>query len=435
VTTVTTSAPLNVGQQQAADAFFQFLFSPEKEMIISGPGGVGKTHLMSHLIDRVMPQYFDACKMMGIEPIYEEVRMTATTNKAAEVVAVATSRPTDTVHSFLNLKVQDDFATGESILKPTGGYHIHEKMIVFIDECSMIDKALLEYIRKTTNNCKIVYVGDHCQLAPVKEVMSPIYNQRLPFFELTEQMRNNNQPALMAVCEQLRHTVETGEFLPIQVVPGVIDHLDDDEMQYALNYVFKQQTHESRILAYTNSRVMQYNDHIRALRQLPEEYQVGEFLVNNTAIRLKDRMLSVEEELTILSIESKITDVEVEPNVILQVRYTDLQSRIGEIFYRVPVPVDRAHFTALTKHYKRTKNWNRFFFLKSTFPDLRQRDAATVHKSQGSTYDSVFIDLGNISTCNAINQVARMLYVAFSRPRNRVFLYGDLAPKYGGLIT
>ncbi len=428
-------APLNQGQTDAANAFFSFLFSPEKEMIISGPGGTGKTHLMSHLIDTTLPQYFQTCKMMGIEPIYDEVRMTATTNKAAEVVAVATSRPTDTIHSFLSLKVSDDYATGESKLTKTTAWQIHEKVIVFIDECSMVDKALLDMIREGTSECKIVYVGDHCQLAPVKEVMSPIYNQRLPMFALSEQMRNNNQPALMVVCDQLRHTVETGEFLPIKIIPGVIDHLDDAQMQMAIDHVFQGQTHESRILAYTNSRVMQYNDHIRSLRQLPTEYQQGEFLVNNNAIRLKNRMLSVEEELTIHGVDPAIEDVIIEDGVILQVRNMDLESRLGEIFYRVPVPVDRAHFTALLRFYRRNKNWNRFFFLKNAFPDLRQRDAATVHKSQGSTYDNVFIDLSNISTCNMSNQVARMLYVAFSRPRDRIFLYGDLAAKYGGLIV
>lgn len=432
--TLNAPAPLNQGQQAAANAFFQFLFSDEKEMIISGAGGTGKTHLMSHLIDSTLPHYFEACKMTGIEPLYDSVRMTATTNKAAEVLAVATQRPTDTIHSFLNLKVSDDFSTGESKLERTGAHFIHQNTIVFIDECSMIDRNLLRELRESTLKCKIVLVGDHSQLAPVKETISPIYNQNLPFYELTEQMRNNGQPALMSVCDQLRHTVATGEFLPIQIAPGVIDLFDDTDMQSAMAAVFQQQTQDSRILAYTNARVMQFNDHVRSLRQLPDEYQKGEFLVNNSAIKLRQRMLSVEEELTISGIDSTIDDIEIEKDVILQVRHMDLASRIGEIFYRVPVPIDRAHYSALLKHYRQRKNWNRFFFLKNTFPDLRQRDAATVHKSQGSTYDSVFIDLGNISTCNMPNQVARMLYVAFSRPRNRIFLYGNLATKYGGLV-
>jgi hypothetical protein len=426
---------LNQGQEAAASAFFEFLFGPDKEFIISGPGGVGKTHLMSHLIDQIMPRYFEACQMMGIEPEFNEVVMTATTNKAAEVLSVATQRPTQTIHSFLNLKVQDDFSTGQQKLIKTNNWMVHEKKIVFIDECSMIDSPLHKLIHEGTHGCKIIYVGDHCQLAPVMEVISPIYRNPVPFYELTEQMRNRGQPALMNVCNQLRQTVETGEFQPIQIVPGVIDLLDDKQMQAMVAQEFAQQTHSSRILAYTNNRVMAYNDHIRQLRQLPNEYTVGEFLVNNQAIRLKAGMLSVEEEVTIDRLYDDVADIPMEGDVTLKVQYADLSTRAGGFHMRVPLPVDRAHYKALMQYFKRSKNWHKFFELKNYYPDLRQRDAATVHKSQGSTYDTVFIDLGNISTCHQPNPVSRMLYVAFSRARHRIYLFGNLAPKYGGLIT
>ena len=66
------------------DNFFQFLFTDEKEMKIIGPGGVGKTRLMSAMIDDIMPRYHSSCALMGIEPLYEDVQMTATTNKAAD---------------------------------------------------------------------------------------------------------------------------------------------------------------------------------------------------------------------------------------------------------------------------------------------------------------------------------------------------------------
>jgi ATP-dependent exoDNAse (exonuclease V) alpha subunit len=58
--------------------------------------------------------------------------------------------------------------------------------------------------------------------------------------------------------------------------------------------------------------------------------------------------------------------------------------------------------------------------------DLRAAYAQTVNKSQGSTYDRVFIDLDDIRRCNSGDQIARMLYVAVSRAREQVFLTGDL---------
>lgn len=434
---MTPATVLNQGQQAAANAFMTFLFSPEKEFVISGPGGTGKTKLMSHLIDQTMPQYLETCQMMGIEPEYDEVNMTATTNKAAEVLAQTTSRPTETIHSFLNLKVQDDHTTGQAKLTKTNGWVVHERKILFVDECSMIDTPLYRLLHEGTHKCKIVYVGDHCQLAPVMEPISPIYKiPTMPFFALTEQMRNANQPALMNICAQLRHTVETGEFLPIEPVPGVIDLLDDQQMKDQIDLTFAEQTYDSRILAYSNNRVMQFNNYIRGLRELPDEYGVGEYLVNNNSIQLKGGRLSVEEEVTIISrsdeTETIIID-EDDPNAQLEVRRVVLRTSIGEEFHNIPLPLNKAHHLALMAYYGRIKDWSKYFALKNIYPDLRQRDAATVHKSQGSTYDSVFIDLANISSCHQPTVVARMLYVAFSRARTRVFLHGNLASKYGGL--
>ncbi len=429
-----TVLPLNQGQQAAADGFFKFLFTPEKELILSGPGGVGKTFLMGYLIDRIMPRYFETCQLMGQKPAFDEVVMTATTNKAAEVLALATNRPTSTIHSFLNLRVKDNYTTGKSELTKTGAWEVHERKIIFVDESSMIDTPLRRALLEGTHDCKIVYVGDHCQLAPVMETISPIYNTNLPFFELTEPMRNSGQPALINLCKQLRHTVETGEFLPIQIVPGVIDHLNDAEMQQAIDTTFLHQTRDSRILAYTNKRVVQYNDHIRLLRQLPDQACKGELLVNTSAIQLRNGMLTVEDEVEILSAD-RTELVEIVPDLDpLEVQMVTLRTSLNVIHTRVPLPANKPYFDQLLAYFKKHKRWERYFYLKNTFPDLRQRDAATIHKAQGSTYQSVFVDVGNISTCHQPDVVARMLYVAFTRPQQRIFLYGNLAKKYGGLI-
>lgn len=428
-----TPLPLNQGQEAAADAFFEFLFSNDKEFILSGPAGVGKTFWMGHIIDVIIPRYQEMCKLLGIEAIYEAVNMTATTNKAAEVLEAQTGRITSTVHSFLNLTIYEDYESGQTKLKKNPKlWTVHENKVLFIDECSMIDSGLEKVIQEGTHNTKIVYVGDRFQLAPVMEKLSPIYLKNSPMFELTQQMRTAN-PHLQALNQQLRDTVETNEFKPIQLVPGSIDHLDDDQMQDQLALTFAQPNKGSRILCYTNKRVAEFNEHIRDMRQLPPELQVGEILVNGTAFKASRKMISVESEVTITGNHGK-DQMPIENGVMLDVEIIDATNQLGEAFYGLTSPTDRQHFNDLLKYYKRQKNWERFFYMKENFPDFRQRDAATVHKSQGSTYDSVFIDLGNISTNNKPEEVSRMLYVAFSRARNRVFLFGELAPKYGHLL-
>lgn len=433
-----TKKTLNQGQEAAANGFFAFLFGPEKELNIRGPGGVGKTYLMGYLIDEILPRYHDTCRLMGIEPKYTEVQMCATTNKAADVLGHATGRPSQTIHSFMNLMVRDDYTTGKSTITKSRSWKVHNNLIIFVDEGSMVDTPLRQHIMEGTQDCKVVYVGDHCQLAPVMEPISPIYaGNLLPSFDLTEPVRNAGQPALMAVCQQLRHTVETGEFYPIQVVPGVIDWLDSEAMQAEIDREFAVKN-PNRILTYTNDKVTAINEYIRGLRNLPADYTVGEELINNSAITLPlggglSRMLSVEEEVEIESQDSYTEMVPVEDSVQLEIRYCNLKT-FYNTFHNVPVPVDKQHFTSLLKYYQRNKNWPKYYHLKNTYPDLRPRDACTAYKAQGSTYHTVYIDLDDLSSCRNPNQAARLLYVAFSRAQQRVVLFGDLAAKYGGLI-
>ena len=426
---------LNTGQMAADEAFLEFLLTDKKEFILSGAAGVGKTFLMNYFINTTMPSYHKTCALLGMKPKYNEVVMTATNNQAASVLSEAVKRPTSTIHSFLNLKVNNDFSTGKSFLSRTRNWMVHENKIIFIDECSMIDQDLMEMLHAGTKDCKIIYVGDHNQLPPVFEELSPIYRRNAPFYELTEPMRNNGTPALMAICQQLRETVETGEFKPIQLVPDVIIHLDDQQMQDMLAETFEfNDNPSSRILAYTNKQVIDYNLYIRELRQLPEQFTQGEHVISNTAIHNSRISLSVQEALVIDKIGvTEWVDIEKATDTKLEVINLTVSSPYKASF-DIKIPADRDHFDRLLKYFKKNKNWERYYFLQENFADIRPSDASTVHKAQGSTFDSVFIDLENISRVTDPKVAARMLYVAFSRARKKVYLYGKLADRYGSVI-
>lgn len=429
----TTKSPLNEGQEHAAKGVFEFLMSDEKEMIISGPAGSGKTFLVADIVDRVIPEYQQACKILGIPPIYDEVVMTATTNKASEVLHEAIGRPTQTIHSFMNLVIKEDFKTGRVNLIPSRSWKVHQNVIIFVDEAYVIDADLRRFILEGTFNCKIIYVGDHCQLGPVMEVISPIHTAGFRTYVLTKAVRNAEQPALMNLCQQLRQTVETGVFQPIQIVPGVIDLLDGSDMEKEIEKHFLNMEINSRILAYSNARVIEYNDHVRSLRMLPDDYTVGEVLVSNSAIRFGENRISVEEEITIHAIHPTVKTVELGQNIRFDVFEADILAS-GRLIHNVKIPMDRKYFTNLVKYFAQMKNWNIYFELKNTYPDFRQRDAQTIHKSQGSTYEVTFIDAENLSSCKNPIVAARLLYVAVSRSRNQVVFYGSLAEKYGGFI-
>lgn len=440
---------LNEGQSLASEGFFKFLLGPEKELNISGPGGVGKTFTMGYMIDEILPRYYDTCQLMGVAPEYTSVHMTATTNKAAEVLGIQTGRPASTVHSFFGLKVYDDYATGESKVTKSNNWTVHQGIILFIDEASMIDSQLYAFIQEGTIKSKIVYVGDKNQLAPVKETLSPVYvRPNIPMFELLEPMRTTI-PELQALNAQCRNTVELLEkqagqrdlltlelpncFSPIREVPGIIDFIDEDQFLAEIDMHFRDQHHKNVILAYTNKRVIEYNSYIRELRGLPEEFVAGDEVISNSAIRVGKFQISVEDELEVTWVSEDTEFEEIGPGAQLEVRQANLQNAFGDNI-KVKLPVDRNHYNQLVAYYRKAKNWTVYYKLKNNYPDLRQRDARTVYKIQGSSVDTVYIDATNLSTCHNPAQAARLIYVAVSRARHRVVIYGQLADKYGGLI-
>lgn len=432
---------LNQGQQEGADAFFRFLLDDKRQhLIISGPGGVGKTYLMGHLIDTIIPTYHQTCALMNIPVKYTDVVMTATTNKAAEVLGVATGRPTSTIHSHLGLKVTEDYSTGMMRLQTTSKSYVHHNEILFIDESSMIDKKLRQFLKGfMSESCKIVFVCDDRQLAPVGEDLSVIFKEGHESIELTEQMRTNDA-ALTALHYQLRETVETGVFKPIVANGDSIVHITDgNEAEALVENLFGSSSdeHSGRILAYANRVVLDYNDHIRGLRQLPPQFTVGEHLVCNSSFPVINtntkRNISVEEQVTLSQIDDEVVNY-VLKDVSIPYQKAVIKDAFGEDF-KVYLTTDRDHLTRSISWYAKNKDWVNYFHLKEKFPDLRMRDACTVHKSQGSTYDFAFIDADNLSRCNDPNTAARLLYVAVSRAKYRVYLYGQLSLKYGGIVS
>lgn len=437
-----TKKQLTPGQKDVADAFFKFLLSDDTEFVLSGDAGTGKTFLMEYLSNETMLTYERSCAIMDIEPKQYQIHFTATTNKAAEVLERSVQKPVDTIHSFLGLRVFDDYKTGKQVIRPGGASLIHTDIILFIDEASMIDAELKGYIDRHVRDSKIVYVGDKAQLAPVGEDLSPVFKTVDPknFFHLTQVVRNANAPALMRLCAQLRHTVQTGVFYHMDAAPGVIDYLDDSGMQQMLDDYFLEPGKSARILCYTNSRVKTFNEYVREIRNLPAKLTAGETAVVARNYAHGKNLLNVEREVEILDIEPTIYTstypYQKDNTRKINFQHFRVQPRasfMGPMTIRVPQSIEDVEM--VMKSAKQRKDWDTYFTLKNSFVDLRGKEACTVYKSQGSTYDTVFVDLGNIGTSWDPEQVARMLFVAVSRATTRVFFYGQLPGKYQGRTT
>lgn len=443
---------LSPDQKLIADQFIEFITSPDhKEMIITGHGGCGKSFLISYLSNIVLKEYYDLCQMLKMTPVINQLYLTATTNKAAAVLAENLQESVNTIHSLLGLQVYDDYETGESKLSLKKEANIISNALIFIDEASMIDKSLLKFIRTRTKNCKIVFVGDAKQLAPVKETTCPAMNQgnNTLFYKLTTNIRSAGQPAILALCNQLRDSVETNEFKPIQLVPGVIDQLSGQEAENEIKQVFGNNLNpDTRIIAFSNKRVIEYNDYIRELRQLPKNVTKGESLIVNTPSRTsRNNFLYSEQEIIIANEPEKTTLNEMDlasetliadPNRLtfeIEISRCEIKdANTHEPLGYVRIPVNMNYVLSILKYFTKRKEWTNYFTLKEMLCDIRPKDACTIHKIQGSTVDTIYIDAEDISKCRFTNMVARLLYVACSRAKKRIVFFGDLKESYGGLV-
>ena len=426
---------LTQDQQSAWDDFFAFLMNDEKYYLLYGKPGVGKTFLVGKIAAEMFNIYKTACSAMDLPVEYEHAEFCATTNKAAEVLERSLNVPVRTIHSYLSLNVKKDYEKGKTFLVQTHPKSI-SRTVVFIDEASMIDQEMFNYIHKSTPNSKVVFIGDAAQLSPVGSDISPIFehvSEDSRYF-LTQPVRNVDSPPLMNLCDQLRDTVETGNFHPISSVPGTITYLSSSEMQSTLQDYFVNDSKDARILCYSNSRVQLFNASIREMQGRPDNYEPGEVLVAARNYFRKPIQLSVEREMTVLDVEESprsggYASYTPDKKEIPFLRYSVLLSSNGSQI-ELDVPCDFSYAEQTLANIKRKKDWPMFFQFMDKFADVRPRFASTVYKAQGSTYDTSFIDLGNIGTCRDPKQVARMLFVAASRARNKVYLFGQLPGRY-----
>ena len=409
---------LSTDQQAALDAAMTFLTSDtQNELVISGHGGTGKTFLTSMIIS-------EAHKRKGLlglllNKVFEpNIVLTSTTNKAAKVLHDATGVETSTIHSYLNLRVFNNYDTGAVVLKQTKQTDVKENTIIIIDEASMINKDLLKLIRSLTLNCKVLYIGDSFQLAPVKENASPVFTDpNIPQVCLTTIHRQAAGSPIITFAEKFRNALTTDVF-PSTGPTGpeimLIDH-SHFEAEIIKAYSSAHGPDDLKVLAWTNARVHEYNSFLRSLIVHTDEYQVGEYLLTNQPI-LYDGGVAHSTDAIV-----QIKDIwhETQENI----NGWTIQLMSG---YTIFQPFSRSEVNTAMKAAAKEKDWSNYFMYKEEFADLRPVHASTINKSQGSTYHTVFIDLDDIAKCTKNSDIARMMYVAITRASHKVIMCGQL---------
>lgn len=413
----TAEITLTQDQQSALDAFQNFLLDPiEQVFVLSGYSGCGKSTLVRTIIDRI-PDFMRTAKLINPNQKEYEIELTATTNKAAENLGQITGMGAITIHSFLGLRVQTDFRTNTTTLIPSAK-DPKEGYLLFIDEASYVDKQLLGFIFKMTKNCKVVFIGDPAQLTPVKSQGTPVFDANFTGAALTTVVRQAEGNPIVDLSTKFRHTVNTGEFFSFTPDGESVKYLERADFNAAIEAEFTRadwRYQDSKILAWTNKCVIGYNHYVRNLAKGDPHFAVGDYAVCNSFINVNRQSVKTDQLVQITGISADEESYGVIGN------WFTLDSGL-----RAFMPKTLESKNARIKQARAEDDFHTGTTIENTWIDLRAAYACTINKSQGSTFDRVFVDLDDIRRCNSGDQIARMLYVGISRARHQVFLTGDL---------
>ena len=229
---------------------------------------------------------------------------------------------------------------------------------------------------------------------------------------MTKVVRQAETNPIISLSAMFRNALETGQFTPFKLDHDKIQKVDDSALEGCIDSLFASGAGNNRVLAWRNKTVVEYNTLINNKLHGRVGFIQGDYALVNSYVP-GPRPLKNDE---LVLIQDARPDVVMgQPGHVYTINYTK---------YFCPDNY-KAH-AALLKQARENKDNDAIRELMETWVDLRPAYAQTVNKSQGSTYDNVLIDLNDISKCNSGAQIARMLYVAVSRARERVYLYGDL---------
>ena len=366
---------------------------------LSGSPGTGKSYLINN----------------AIIPLAEaegwEIVVTATTNKAASILQGTT------LCKAYGIALQANEYTGQQEYNTKNAKKLADSLVI-IDEASMLDKMLWNIVIGKSIRCKFLLVGDQYQLPAVKGGFDAFGTY--PVSMLTEVVRQKDAEFLNQISKMKEGVVNKKVTLPKECNSVKYVTLSD---KAEVQKVLKQFTENDKILCYTNDAVKAYIKNMRKLQGKPDEIQEGDPVSARNfveSVNLNTHTYADEELIMGDMSEPYIAEIQGSlGNYSLKARDITFRNKSGKFRQFT----DYKEWNALLKKLAALKDWRAYYKVKEGFVDIRSSEACTVHCSQGSTYDYVFIDLDDIMTCRQISVKTRLLYVAVSRAKKGVYIY------------
>jgi ATP-dependent exoDNAse (exonuclease V) alpha subunit len=397
---------------------------------IKGSAGVGKTFTTAMIIKELVKLKY-------------KITLTTPTHKSLQVANKMiiengiTKVEAKTIHSFLSLKLQTNFNTGVQKFVPE--YKNSDKTktdILIVDESSMISLELFEHIQETIKNQRVkavIFVGDYYQLPPVDSEILDVFSFSKEY-KLSKIVRQAQDSYIIKIASHIKDRIKNQDFINIldifkphqkelKIFNNQKEFLDDffcnkDKKWYEKNQI---------ITAYTNNEVDFYNKIARQKywqdnkNETPQEYQKSDKIIFQSPNVQKEKIIHQNnEEVTI-----KVAKKEFDANLKINYYYCiDTNNKSFKVVDSQSKQEFNKYLDNLVKKAKQLKGnsssqiWKKFYEIKETFCEVKYSFASTIHKLQGSTLQTVYIDLNQIlKAFEYQNQefVYRLLYVAVTR--------------------
>lgn len=423
---------LTQAQWSALQALEQFVKSTEKLYLLTGYAGTGKTTLLQVLLKRLRK---------GRDR--RRVALTAFSNKATKVLyRMASDWGLDidcmTCCQLLGLRPVVDEQTGTQVFRSDKrqGSQIDRYHLVVVDECSMINEEmwglLVGAVSTLDGHTQLLFVGDSAQLPPVGEIESPCFRQIYQRSELTEVVRYGG--AIGVLAENIRRNLERPELPDFQsdtnaeLTEGCFVVPYRQKWETLMLKAFKSKAYQKnpdqvRALAYTNRRVNQLNEKIRAAiyGRGVERFVPGERLIAINPC--------LDDDSIILPTSGECEVLEAVPGTqgswpvwFLEVETEDSKFRTLRVLHESGQETYQHKLNTLAQE----KRWTEFWELKQLLHDVDYAYSLTIHKSQGSTFQDVFVDVPSMMANRNVVERNQLCYVAFTRAAKRLFIYQSM---------
>lgn len=380
---------LTTDQTTAVDSVLAAYKSGAVAFNLSGGPGTGKTYTTGEIVRRM--------KSLNLN-----IAVAASTNKAVDVIRAAAIEGGwfhhvswwGTVHKMLGLVVDEQ---NPGHLTRLGVNRARHFSAVIVDESSMLSDDIVRQLREHTRF--VLFVGDKNQLPPVGEDMPTAFIGNGS--ALNQSMRHESGGSILELVEYVKSAI-SGDLTHIPkslLQPFAIRDLN--EWQDGLGTSANEIT-----LAFTNAEVARINRILRKNKK--QEYEAGDRVVFTGPFYRNKELLFATSEIAIVQDAARaynksypVWSLRLKGN---QYGYVQVLNTEGENnCYTAWLQSEGYPLPQLAK--------------------LAYGYALTVHRSQGSEFDTVHVNLEDIRRCQELEQRRKLAYVAFSRARKNLRIF------------